>query len=138
MCVSLLRYGVSSVALAALLALPNLALAQNASPAPETTQVDEIIVTGSRIARRVDDIAVPAVAVAREDLDQSGQASLDEILTEMPQMGIGTGASNTFFNYDDPGAAFANLRSLGTNRSLVLVKSRSWIPVLTSLVVEST
>ncbi|WP_159982465.1 MULTISPECIES: TonB-dependent siderophore receptor [unclassified Novosphingobium] len=84
----------------------------------------EIVVTGSQIARAALDVADPVVSVSRDAIDQSGQVSLDEILSEMPQMGIGFGASNTFFNYDDPGAAFANLRSLGTNRSLVLVNGR--------------
>jgi outer membrane receptor protein involved in Fe transport len=96
-------------------------------PDPQgATQIDEVVVTGSRI--RVQDYvsANPVTSVTAEAIQNSGQTNLTDFLTEIPALAqsltLQEGADTT-----TPGLAGLNLldlRGLGTNRTLVLVNGR--------------
>jgi outer membrane receptor protein involved in Fe transport len=102
------------------------ASAQDAPAQEQATEVEEIVVTGSRI--RVQDYVAPnpVVSVTAESIQNSGQTNLTDFLTELPALAqsltLQEGADTT-----TPGAAGLNLldlRGLGTNRTLVLVNGR--------------
>lgn len=83
----------------------------------------EIVVTGSRIARGAYDQPTPVASFDAEKIEQSGFSNVSDILMRSPEVGVGLGQANSYYNAD-AGAAFVNLRGLGTNRTLVLVNGR--------------
>lgn len=104
------------------------ALATSSALGQETANTDdgaveEITVTGSRVARSGFDTPTPITLVGREDIENTGYTNIDDVLLRLPQVTIGLGAQNSFAN-GEAGAAFINLRGLGTNRSLVVIDGR--------------
>ncbi|RMB00601.1 secretin/TonB-like protein [Eilatimonas milleporae] len=110
----------------------------DSTPAPETATtpapsrrpvaeapgyVEEVIITGSRIARTGFETPVPTTVVDAPTIANSGFVNIADILEDFPAIGVGLGAANTFRS-SDAGAAFVNLRGLGTNRSLTLINGR--------------
>lgn len=84
--------------------------------------IEEIVITGSRIARR-DFVAVsPIVTVDAALIQASGSVTLEETLNEMPQLVPSANASADLSPRS--GQASANLRGLGYQRTLVLVDGR--------------
>ena len=116
----LLAGGCASVAL---MSAANAAVAQEASEDPgAAVEVSEIVVTGSRIARRDYASNSPLVSVTTEAIENTGQVTDEKALTQMPQfsgaMGQSTaGSSSTSLN---GGQAYASLRGLGSKRTLLL------------------
>lgn len=104
------------------------------SPAPrsqkENTPSEDqptIIVTGTRIERSAVDSAMPvmvrSVAAARD----FGYNTAYEALIQSPAIGPGLGLSNSQGEAWDVGISSINLRSMGVNRSLVLVDGKRWV-----------
>ena len=137
------RFGGATLAVAAGLAGTAPAYAQpDPGPTPSTQPgaagQDEasIVVTGSRIRRDPLDQDQPVVFVDRADLDRTGLTSTAEILQRLPGSG---GALNSRFNnsgnFGNPpdgggvgaGAAEADLRYLGSRRTLVLVDGLRYV-----------
>jgi iron complex outermembrane receptor protein len=86
------------------------------------TQLDELVVTGSRIARGALEQPAPIEVISAAAIQQSGFSNAGDILNQYSQFGVGTGLSTNQAGYNtDAGATFLNLRGLGTNRTLVLV-----------------
>ncbi|MGH8250833.1 MAG: TonB-dependent receptor domain-containing protein [Steroidobacteraceae bacterium] len=94
---------------------PSETSSQGSSESPEA--LEEVLVTGSHIARSEFEMATPVMTVDSETILQSGFTSVGDVLLQTPSMGVGTGTATRGGN----GAAFVNLRGLGTNRSLTLV-----------------
>jgi len=130
------QLAISAAALACLLTLTSPAVAQTALPEPsqdaqatdEATTVEEIIVTGSRIARRDYQSSSPIVTVGEEVLSSAGQPTLDRAIGQLPQFAAAQGVSQvgdvqarTGFS---GGQSYSDLRGLGSNRSLVLLDGR--------------
>ncbi len=103
--------------------------AQVKAPASsDTAQAKAIVVTGSRIARSADDQPAPVATITQEAIVKTGFSNLGDILTQMPQVGVGlAGAKASNFGNDggnygpNAGSTFVSLRDLGENRTLVLV-----------------
>lgn len=105
-------------------------------PAPEVTESEPIIVTGSRIRRDPLEQEAPIAFVDRDDIDRTGLSSIADVLQRLPSAG---GALNSKFNnsgnFGNPpdgggvgaGAAEVDLRYLGSRRTLVLVDGLRWI-----------
>lgn len=109
----------------------NATTAIQAAPAPapvdlEPFSVEEIIVTGSRIARQDLIASSPLAVVGREDLQSSGSVSLENVLNQFPQ--LAGGRTSTVNGNGGAGILTANLRSLGSARTLVLVNGRRFLP----------
>jgi outer membrane receptor protein involved in Fe transport len=113
-------------AAAAIVALPSVAAAQTAS---EASEVGEVVVTGSRVVTDGTKAPTPVTVVSAEQLQQAAPRSVTDGLLQLPNFkgspsvqsqGTGTTGSN--------GAAFLNLRGLGTQRTLVLVDGRRFVP----------
>jgi iron complex outermembrane receptor protein len=105
----------------------SLALAAPVLSAQEADEpLEEIITTGSRIARNEFSSSSPITVVDGEEVLQSGVVSIDEFLKDIPaftgyQMGTSTN------NGSNNGAKNLDLRGLGFNRTLVLINGRRMI-----------
>lgn len=104
------------------------------------SDLEEIVVTGSRIVRRDYDAASPIVTVGQEAFQQNSSVSVENVLNQLPQFV----PSQTQFSSTDvqpsafntPGIATLNLRGLGANRNLVLIDGRRPQPANAQLVVD--
>lgn len=98
------------------------ALAQTASP-----QLERVVVTGSNIKRVEAETAEPILKISRDDIANSGKATLTEYLQSLSLDGQGslpTGFGNGFA----AGATAISLRGLGANATLVLLNGRRLAP----------
>ena len=95
--------------------------------------LEEIVVTGTRIARPNFDAASPIVAVPAAAFERTGSGTVETTLNRYPQFVPGyTGTSNIplgNLDSDSLGRAGLNLRGLGDNRTLTLVDGRRLMPV---------
>lgn len=107
------------------------------APPPDEAQAAEenaggdIVVTGSRIARRDYQSSSPIVTVDSSSLSAAGQPTLDRAIGQLPQFSAAQGLSQvgdvqarTGFS---GGQSYSDLRGLGSNRSLVLLDGRRLI-----------
>ncbi len=106
------------------LAIPAGSLAQQDAPADED-QVEEIVVTGSRIKRRDFTSPSPISTIGKQVLAYSGQATIEEALNQMPQMQPDFGRTS---NNPGNGTSRLNLRGLGSARTLVMLNGRRLAP----------
>ena len=89
---------------------------------------DEVVVTGSRIKRRgFEDIDQPAFVLDSETLDKRGFTNLADALNEAPGFGAGVSGLTTGSG-QNPGQEFLDLFNLGTQRTLVVVNGRRFVP----------
>jgi outer membrane receptor protein involved in Fe transport len=93
--------------------------------ADEELIMEEVVVTGSRIKRRDYTSPSPLTTVGRDDLEFSGQPTLEEYLNQMPQVQPDLGRTG---NNPGDGTARLNLRALGPGRTLVLLNGRRIAP----------
>jgi iron complex outermembrane recepter protein len=122
----------SHVAALALLATVSAAAqAQQTTPPPQSTDntpIQEVVVTGSRIAVPANITATsPIQVVTAEDFQLQGITDTITMINRLPQIGIASGVD--LGNNSDPlsaagGIATADLRGLGPQRTLVLVDGR--------------
>ncbi|QJE74049.1 TonB-dependent receptor [Aerophototrophica crusticola] len=108
--------------------LAGAALVSLALPAAAQTQdtaLEEIVVTGSRIARTNLTAPTPVTVVSEEALQARGTTNAAEFLNQIPSVGV-PAVSNTNSNFTTTAAGLnlINLRNLGTERTLVLVNGR--------------
>jgi len=97
-------------------------LSADSAAAKKDTLLEELVVTGSRIARGALEQPTPITIINSDAIVQSGFSNAGDILNQYSQFGVGTGLSSNQAGYNtDAGATFLNLRGLGTNRTLVLV-----------------
>jgi len=96
-----------------------------AQQAEEPAQVEEIVVTGSRIARADLTSASPIAQVGDKELKQSGVVNTENLLNTLPQAVPGITST---VNNGNNGTATVNLRGLGSNRTLVLVDGKRQTP----------
>ena len=82
------------------------AQAQDAEQTVAGSQVEEVLVTGSRIAREGIDSSTPVTIIGVEDIKLSGVANVEKVLSDAPQF---VGSTN--------GGASANTVPGGTSRS---------------------
>jgi len=107
------------------LAMAMPAFAQTAPATEEAAQVEEIVVTGSRIARPDLVSSSPVATVGEKELEQSGIVNTENLLNTLPQAVPGITSS---VNNGSNGTATVNLRGLGSNRTLVLVDGKRQTP----------
>jgi outer membrane receptor protein involved in Fe transport len=106
------------------------AMAQTAQPAPtqsdeEAAQVEEVIVTGSRIRRDPTTAPTPLTQVSREAIFQSGSNSVVDYLADVPALQTSQVPEDTTGNsLGTGGLSTLNLRGLGQTRTLVLIDGR--------------
>lgn len=103
----------------------------NVAAASEATgeAPQEIVVTGSRVQRTGAEAPTPVTTVASDQLQLAAPSSIPDALNQLPQMqnsstpqSTGVGTTGTV------GQTFLNLRSLGANRTLILVDGARLVP----------
>ncbi len=117
----------SKICTGVLIAMGGLALAPTQAFAQEAPQLERVVVTGSNIKRIEAETANPILQITREEMANSGKATLTEYLQSLSLDGQGslpTGFGNGFA----AGATAISLRGLGANATLVLVNGRRLAP----------
>src|SRR5690349_20749864 len=101
-----------------------LVLAQEEKKPVEEKSMEEVIVTGSRIARPNLESTVPVTTVTGEELFQTGGTSIGDLLNDLPALRSTFSQSNSSRFLGTTGLNLLDLRGLGTQRTLVLVNGR--------------
>lgn len=97
--------------------------AQEPAAQPE---LEEVVVTGSRITRFEGDYVAPVLSLGAEQMQQSGKVNIEDYVSEVAALIGSTGGfeSTSAANGTRTGVNSLNMRNLGTNRTLVLVNGR--------------
>lgn len=105
--------------------------APQAAPAATNDQ-PEIVVTGSRITSAGFNTPTPVTTLGTDRLQKMGSTNIGEALASLPSFRATSSPTNTTVGSNispgNAGARIADLRGLGTTRTLVLVDSRRFAP----------
>jgi iron complex outermembrane receptor protein len=90
-----------------------------------TGDVDELIVTGSRIKRADIEGVGPVTVIGEREIAATGTVSVEALLQRLPaSAGAAGGQGNAYWTARGWGTSQVNLRGLGVNRTLVLLNGR--------------
>src|SRR5882757_134181 len=122
-----LQYAVRAVlAAAAASAAGAPAYAQTAPAAASDTTLQEVVVTGSRLAISPNDVSIsPITSLGSLDIQKSGLVRTEDLLNNLPQV-VAEQSSGTSISAN--GTATVSLRGLGSQRTLVLVNGTRLAP----------
>ena len=129
---SLLRQGLalSALAFTTYVGGSSCVLAQEA--AAEEEQLEEVTVTGTRIAREGFTAPTPVTVLSQERLEQRGITNVGDALNELPSFRpIITPATQQAAG-GNVGARVLDLRGLGSTRTLVLLDGKRFVPSTTT------
>lgn len=98
--------------------------AQDADADDENFEVEEVVVTGSRIKRTGFDTTNPATVVDSEFLELRGFNNVAQALNELPSFGIPGASNNGGQSSQNVGQNFVNAFGLGSQRTLTLINGR--------------
>ncbi|MBB38453.1 MULTISPECIES: TonB-dependent receptor domain-containing protein [Hyphomonas] len=94
----------------------------------DARELDTVTVTGSRLQRDNSNAPSPTTGFSAAEFEATGALTAADALAELPQFSNGFGSQsqtiNTVNDGFSSGTALANLRNLGTQRTLVLVNGR--------------
>lgn len=98
--------------------------------AADTAQpLEEVVITGSRIAIPELDAMTPVTVLTSKAIEASGVINVSDFLRQLPSVGTsGISSTNSNFQTADSGVNTINLRNLGDQRTLVLVNSKRYVP----------
>ncbi len=102
--------------------------------AQEEEQLEEIVVTGSRIVRQDYSSASPIATVDQELFAQDGAVTVEGVLNSLPQFVPAITSSSN--NPSNGGQANVSLRGLGSERTLILIDGRRVVPSNSNGVVD--
>ena len=142
----------STIAISPALAQDN----QSQAPAATSSAQDsenaprEVVITGSRIARRDFTAASPLVTVQSKSFNQISTVGIENVMNQLPQFvpgntgsSAGPGSGTQFGTgdvqatpFNSPGLSTLNLRGIGAFRNLVLIDGRRGQPANATLVVD--
>jgi iron complex outermembrane recepter protein len=124
-----LRLWRETLALPVLLALGMNAHAQVTpkAAAPEDTALQEVVVTGSRIARPEFDNLEPTTSVDAKTFDQRGYLDVGQALSELPEFGVAPSSAANQQSGFGIAQSFVDLYGLGSQRTLTLVNGRRFV-----------
>jgi len=98
------------------------ALAQESAAAG---QIEEVVVTGSRIARKDLNSVGPVTILSAPEIAATGITSLEMLLQRLPSSaGFGGNQTSAYWVSNGWGTPQINLRGMGINRTLVLLNGR--------------
>ena len=110
---------------------------QSTSPSPSTSsaqdqseaeQLEEVVVTGSRIARPQYEGVIPGVQVGEKDIEERLFTNAGDILNDVPLVGGGASLNGTNGGQTASlGVTYIDLLNLGTARTLTLVNGRRFV-----------
>jgi len=120
------RRGIAPPCLLALAMSAHAQVTPKAAPA-EDTSLQEVVVTGSRIARPEFDNLEPTATVDSKTFDQRGYLDVAQALNELPAFGVSpSSAANTQAGFGIA-QSFVDLYGLGSQRTLTLVNGRRFV-----------
>ena len=94
-------------------------VAANTETTTSETSLQEVVVTGSRIAVAPNDISIsPITTVSQLDIQQTGLIRTEDILNSLPSITAEQGSGQSI---SSTGTSTVSLRDLGSQRTLVLV-----------------
>ncbi|MEY4641867.1 MAG: hypothetical protein RLZZ227_1861 [Pseudomonadota bacterium] len=125
------RSSALSAAIACLLYAPTgFAQQSAAATAASTADVEEVVVSGSRISRNTGfTTPTPVTTLNAEELERLNIVNLGAGLNQLPAFRPSTTPTTNGWGSFNVGAQIVNLRGLGVNRNLVLVDNRRFAPV---------
>ncbi|WP_025896756.1 TonB-dependent receptor domain-containing protein [Kordiimonas gwangyangensis] len=91
----------------------------------EEFDLEEVVVTGSRIVRKDFTSASPISVTSSADIQLSGFTRVEDMMNSLPQI---EAAQTSFISNGASGTATLDLRGMGTQRTLVLVNGRRLQP----------
>ncbi len=107
-------------------------------------ELQEVVVTGSRIARRDNEASSPLVTVDSATLENRSGLNIESYLNQLPTYNPASTPTSEATNSDvqisainSVGIASISLRGFGANRSLVLVDGRRAVPTNALMVVDT-
>lgn len=100
------------------------ALAQSSS---DEEVVEEILVTGSRIARKELTESSPVHTTSKEQIQMDRAVTIEDIARKLPQLAGGANSTGATVG-DSLGSSTLDLRGLGQNRALVLINGKRAVP----------
>ena len=113
--------------LAFVLASISMAVTQSVVAEDDNPEMEEVVVTGSYIARAVEEQSNPVDVYDRSEWEEQGSPQMVEIIRNTPAM---SGTLNQSEQYAGSGVATGlkniNIRGLGAERSLVLMNGKGW------------
>lgn len=96
---------------------------EHAGVAQPAEQLEQVVVTGSRIKRTSVEGPAPVSVITSHDIDNNGFATIPEVMAALPQ-NLGALDNNQYTSGFTPAAQAVDLRGLGPNHTLVLVNGR--------------
>jgi iron complex outermembrane recepter protein len=100
--------------------------AQEQTTQQETTALQEVVVTGSRIPQPTNITSIsPVTSVGADQVKIEGITRVEDLINNLPQAFADFGGN---LSNGATGAATVNLRNLGSQRTLVLVNGRRLMP----------
>ncbi|SFD41247.1 TonB-dependent receptor domain-containing protein [Pseudoalteromonas denitrificans] len=124
------RYSIISHAVKGAIALAGISLVSIAPSvyAADDESVERISVTGSRIQRTSAQMATPTTVIDAQAIEMSGVKNIGDLMNQLPALVDGTGGATAQSpngkGLGTAGIELANLRGLGSVRTLVLVNGR--------------
>lgn len=111
--------------------MPETADSASASDQESKTSLDEIVVTGSHILG-IENKTNPVIVIDRTQIEQSGYASTQDLLTSLPQNYAGGNTTQAGFigsgQLNGDFSSAINLRGLGASSTLVLLNGHRMAP----------
>lgn len=115
-------------------AMPATVVAQTAPAAPAAQTAERIEITGSRIRTIGASSSSPITSIGKIDIDTTQPVAVEELVRGLSAAypAIGPGINN-----GSNGTASIDLRGLGSNRTLVLINGRRFVPATLGGVVDT-
>lgn len=101
------------------------AFAQQAPGSGAATTLEEVIVTGTRLALPALSSVSPVSIVSADTIQAHGSTNIEDLLNQLPQF---TADQSSSLSQGGTGVANLNLRDLGSQRTLVLINGRRLMP----------
>src|SRR5208282_5474284 len=122
-----LRYAIrAALTMAGATAAAPTAFSQTVAAANEPAELQEVVVTGSRIQQNPNDVSIsPIVSVTALEIAQTGLVRTEDLLNNLPQV---VAENSSGQSISSNGTATVSLRGLGSQRTLVLIDGRRMAP----------
>jgi len=104
-----------------------LAVAQQKAKQDKEDVLEEVVVTGSRIARPDLDRLEPTTVITSVTLDQRGYNDVGAALSEMPGFGVPPSNASNVQSTNGIAQSYVDLYGLGSQRTLTLVDGRRFV-----------
>ncbi len=99
-----------------------------ATPADQSGQAAEILVTGSRIARDGSQSPTPVTVLDSSSMNERAQTNVADALNELPSFRPAQTPAGSSNRSQLAGSNFIDLRGLGSSRTLTLVDGKRFVP----------